>query len=124
MEGQELLSQLTSAAVVVYVMQWLKRSPLVAFISQETKVLNRVLSGLGAALSAIGIHFAFDTSAAQAGTYVITITGVSLLAVAHGCWHWLNAVALQQLVYDAAVSHGEAHDDPPSGERNVRGEKL
>lgn len=103
---QELLSQLTSAAMVVYGLEAIKKMEAVAFITDKTKGLNRLLGALGALLAAVGIHFAFDTTAAEAGTYVITITGLTTASVLHGVWHWASQWALQQLAYDSAISKG------------------
>jgi hypothetical protein len=98
MGTEELLSQLTSAAIVVYALQWLKSTSLVSFITAETKTLNRWLSALGAFTGAVGIHFAFDVSAGS-----LVITGLTVTGLLHGGWHWINQFALQQLMYDAAV---------------------
>ena len=100
---QEFLSQLTSAAVVVYALQWLKRSTLFPWITMESERLNRLLAGVGAAISAAGVHFAFAVAENTSGTYVITISGLSLLNVLHGLWHVVNQFAIQQLAFDAVV---------------------
>lgn len=102
MNGQEILSQFTSAAVVVYVLQLIKRSTWFPWLTIETKKANRIVAALGAAASALGVHFAFDM---QAGS--LLITGLTVTGVLHGGWHWLNAMAIQQTLYDGVVAKGE-----------------
>ncbi len=103
--GQELLSQVTTSAIVIYALQWLKRTQWVSWISQETPRLNRALMLVGSALGAVGIHFAFDAAKSADGTYVLTITGLTLANVLHGLWHWANQAALTQLAYDATLGN-------------------
>lgn len=109
MNGQELLSQVTSAAIVVYLLQWLKKTKLVTFITVETTTLNRMIAAIGAAIAAFGIHWTYDASVAGGQ---LVITGLSFSALAHGAWHWANQFALQQLAYDAATSKAVA--SPPA----------
>lgn len=98
--SEELLSQLTSSAVVIYVIQALKRSSWFPWVTTETKRLNRWLAVLGSAASAAGIHLAYDGTL---GT--ILITGVTTSGIAHGLWHWFQQYALTQLAYDATIDN-------------------
>ena len=100
----EVLSQLTAAAVTVYALQALKTARWFPWVKQETAGLNRLLSALGALISAVGVHFAFDAAQNANGTYVVTITGATVGNIAHGVWHWMNQFALQQIAYDGVVS--------------------
>ena len=102
--SSQIVSQLTSAALVVYALQWLKRSKLFPWITAETTTLNRWVGAAAAGLSAIGIHLAFTATAGTPGSYVITVTGLTLPNVLHGVWHWANQYALQQITYDAVTS--------------------
>lgn len=99
----EMLSQLTAAAVTVYALQALKSSRWFPWLTQQTTTLNRLVSGLGALISAVGVHFAFDAAQNATGTYVVTITGATFSNIAHGIWHWINQFALQQIAYDGVV---------------------
>lgn len=108
MNEAAFLSQLTSAAIVIYGLEALKRWRVVQAVTHETRSLNRLLGVVGAGLAAAGVHFAFDSSAAQAGTYVITITGVTWSNLLHGAWNWISQWALQQLAYDGAVAKSAA----------------
>ena len=110
MQQNEILSQLTAAAVTVYALQALKASQWFPWMTQKTRTLNRLFSALGALVGAVGVHLAFAPSAAAApaGTYTFTITGLTLGNVGLGIWHWANQFAGQQLLYDGVVSKTSA----------------
>ena len=97
--SEELFSQVTSAALVVYVIEWVKAAGWCAWIAPHTKALSRTLSALLAATAAIGIHFAFDV---EAGT--LLISGLTVTGLAHGVWHVLNQFISQQVIYDT-IAH-------------------
>ena len=96
----ELLSQFTSAAVVVYVIQWLKRSAWVPWLTMETTKRNWIVGAAAAAVSACGIHVAYKPLEAD-GTLIVT--GLSLTSAAHGIWHLANHLALNRVTYDGGV---------------------
>lgn len=98
MNDPTLLSHLTSAAIVVYLIQWLKRASWVPWLTPETTTLSRIVSAILAAGSAIGLHVAYDSAGG-----VLTVTGLTVGSLLHGVWEWLNQFALQQLAYDVAV---------------------
>lgn len=100
--GQEILSQFTSAAVVVYLLQQVKHARWFPWISIETKRANRIVGALLSIASAIGVHFAYDGSA---GT--LLVSGLTVAGILHGAWHALNQWCLQQVTYDA-VTGGNA----------------
>ena len=96
------LSQLTASALVVYAIEQLKRSHWFPWITAESKVLARLLSGVGAAVSAFGVHTAMEGSAGVGWSLTIHIP--PLLIVLHAAWDWLNQMALNQLVYDGVAA--------------------
>lgn len=102
----EIVSQFTAAAVVVYALQMIKKSAWFPWMTQETTTLNRLVSAAGAFIGSIGVHMAFSAGQATApdGTYLITVTGLTLANVGAGLWHWMNQFAGQQLLYDGIVS--------------------
>jgi ethanolamine transporter EutH len=97
----ELISQITSAAIVVYLLQAVKRSHLIPWLTMETATLNHLIAVCAAAVSAIGIHFAYS---AEEGTLVVT--GLTLSGLLHSGWHVLNQYAMQRITYDAVVKPG------------------
>ncbi len=91
-------SQVTASAVVVMILQWLKRSNYFPWLSGETETLNKAVAAIAAAFTAVGIHYSYD-----ADLHTITITGITLTAFVHGAWHWLQAFSFQELIYRGAL---------------------
>jgi hypothetical protein len=89
-----VVSQVTLSAVVVVVLQWLKRSPWFPWLTDRTEKAKHVAAVLGAAATAVGVHYTYDASI---GT--LTITGVTLAGIGHGAWHWLQSYAFQESLY-------------------------
>ncbi len=100
----EVLSQFTAAAVVVYALQMLKKSAWFPWFDQSTTSLNRVFSAVGALVSAVGVGVAFAPVVGVEGAYTISLTGITLSGIALGAWHWINQFAFQQITYDLVVS--------------------
>lgn len=100
----EVLSQFTAAAVVVYALQMLKKSAWFPWLNQQTTHLNRFVSAVGALISAVGVGWAFAPVAGVAGAYTVSLTGLTWGNIALGVWHWANSFAAQQLLYDGVVS--------------------
>lgn len=94
----EIVSQFTSAAVVVYLMQMLKRAQWFPWLTMETAKMNHVVAVVAAGVSALGVHFAFSSSE---GT--LLITGLNASTIAHTAWHWANQYALQRVTYDTVA---------------------
>lgn len=94
----QLLSQLTASALVVYTLQALKKAAWMPWLTDRTHTLNRLVSALGAALTAVGIHLSFDSTT---GTFMAT--GLTLTALGHGLWEWINQFALNQLLFDGVI---------------------
>jgi len=94
----EITTHLTSGAVVVYVLEWLKGAGWFPWLTASTKTLNRFLSALTAAGVALGIHLTYD---AQTGTAVIT--GLTAGTIALTFWEWLKQFITQQMIYDGVV---------------------
>lgn len=95
----EFMSQLTSAAIVVYLLQWAKSCPIIPWITEHSKGISRLTSAGLAAVSAIGVHYSFD---AEAGRLVVE--GLTVSGLLHGLWLFGNQFALQQLAYDAVLN--------------------
>lgn len=100
-----LISQLTSAAIVVYLLQSLKRTGwytrLAAWMPMKDEHVHRVVSAVGAFLSAEGVHIAF-TGDAVAGWH-LSATIPPAMVLLHAFWDWAQQFALNQLTYDAVA---------------------
>lgn len=85
-------TQFTASAVIVLIGHTLERwFPKLAALAPWLKRTAYWAIALGAAL---GIHESFNP-----GTGTLVITGLTLAGVAHGIWHWVQSVALQEFVH-------------------------
>lgn len=114
--GQLVTSQLASGALLAYLLQWVKQSKFIPWVSEHTKGINYALTGILSLMAAVGIHYQFD-----AASGVLTIGGLHATAIAHGLWEWAKQWAFQQGAADmiftkttaAAVKVGEV--EKPTG---------
>lgn len=93
----EVMTHLTTGAVVVYAIQWLKQIPWFRWLSDDTGAVNRTVSALAAATIAFGITATGDASTG----WVITIP--SLPALAGGGWEFVKQFMVQQVLYDGVA---------------------
>jgi hypothetical protein len=94
-----VMTQFTSSAVVVYVMQKLKNAAWFPLLKQGSATISRVFSVVAAALVAVGINYTWNPA-----TRGLLVTIPTLAGFALGLWHWLNQFALQETVYQATVN--------------------
>ena len=97
------MTQFTSSAVVVYLMQKVKTATWFPLVQQGKAMLNRIVSVTAAFLVAVGVSWSWSLNAAN-GTHTLTIANLSFFTALHGAWHWLNQYALQETIYQAAVN--------------------
>lgn len=93
----DITAHLTTGAVVVYVIEYLKRSQWFKWLSADSATTNRIVSGLAAAAMAFGIS---ATGSADTG-WVIHVPSLAVLMV--GIWEWAKQYVLQQVLYDSVV---------------------
>lgn len=93
----DAMTHVTTGAAVVYLLQWAKRQPRLAFLAEDTPRLNRWLSAVAAAALAFGINWTGDATAGW------TITIPPLTTLFAGGWEWMKQFAVQQLLYDGVV---------------------
>ena len=93
----EVMTHLTTGAVVVYAIQWLKSQGWCTWITAETGTLNRIISGVAAALIAFGVTWTGD---AQSG-WTIQIPMLTVLLA--GVWEWLKQFTVQQVLFDSLM---------------------
>ena len=84
-----LTSQITVAAVVSFLIGFLKKQKWFPWLTTETAKANRAAAIVLSGAAAIGIHTTFNH---QSGTLVIT--GLTLSTIATGAWHWGTQFAL------------------------------
>lgn len=105
-----VLSHVTNSVLVVYVLQWLKgtatyRRFASALPVADTKV-HVLMSALGAAGSALGMHGTAKGSYAEGWTLVLAIPPLWILA--HAAWDLGQQMALNQLIFAITVQQKAA----------------
>lgn len=93
----ELTTHLTTGAVVVYLVEWLKHQSWCRWLTADTSTVNRVVSGVAAAAVAFGVTWTGDADTGW------TIHVPMLTALVSGLWEWAKQWTLQQVLYDAAI---------------------
>ncbi len=94
----EVMTHLTTGAVIVYAIEWLKRLPQFRWITADSGTVNRIVSAVAAAAVAFGITASGD---AQTG-WIIHIPSVAVLGT--GMWEFVKQFTVQQLIWDGVVS--------------------
>lgn len=82
-------TQVTAAAVVSFLIAFLKKQSWFPWISTETEKINRVAAIVLSGLASLGIHAHFSHESG-----ILTVTGLTLTTVAVGLWHWVTQFAL------------------------------
>ena len=93
----EIMTHLTTGAVVVYGIQAAKALPWFKWIDVDTKKVNMAVSFLAAVAIALGITVVGDSTAG----WTLTIPPAATLAA--GAWEAVKQFVLQQLLYDGAI---------------------
>ena len=100
-----LSSQLGAAAASAYILNWMKDSAKIPWISAHTTQINKLVRAGMAIAATIGISFAWNPTE---GT--LLISGVHLVTILQGGWH-----AFQQYAYTHWIGAAlEAKAGPPT----------
>lgn len=94
-----VLSTFTSSAIVVWLMQIIKKSKWLKFVEEGKPILNRIVSVGAAIASSLGLSYSWN-----AQTHTFAIAGISLAGMAVAAWHCLNHFAMQEVIYQAALN--------------------
>lgn len=114
--GELVTSQLAGAALLAYLLQWLKATRLVPFISEHTKGINRALTGIMSLAASIGIHYNFDSTAG-----ILTIGGLHAGSILHGLWAWAQQWAFQQGAADMIFTRQVAKETAEADQLPISG---
>lgn len=100
-----LVAQGQMAAMVVYVIQFMKNSdlPIFAWISEHTKNVNRLVSTVAAILVAGGITWTYDGEAGR-----LVLEGITQPNVMHALWAVASQLVMQQVGYDVVLKKPKA----------------
>jgi hypothetical protein len=104
------LSHVTNAALVVYILQYLKRTEWYQRFATALPLANdRVhvgMSALGAFATSVGMHVAVEGNS-DAGWHLM-LSVPPLWVLAHALWDWAQQMSLNQIVFALAVQRKEA----------------
>jgi hypothetical protein len=89
-------TQLGAAALLSVLLNWLKQSKLLPWITVESAKLNRAVMIAGAGLAALGITVHCDWA-----THNCTVSGLDYQTVANGVWVWFQQIAITHGWYRA-----------------------
>lgn len=100
--NESLPSQITAAAAVVWLIQYLKNSNRFPWLRVDTDVLSRIVSVILGAASASGIVMAYGWAEATS-TFTFSAAGLTLEHGLQFIWKVATSVTIQELVYRTAV---------------------
>lgn len=124
-DANVLLTHITTSAVTVAFLNWLKSTSLFPWINSEKPRLLRTIAVLLAGVKAVGITYTWNPS-----DHTLVIGGLTLSIIAAGVWHWLQSFAVQELIYrttknnapppPTTVNIGSSIPIPPSTMGNAK----
>lgn len=89
---QDLQAQLTAAAAVAFIIQWLKNSKYFPWLSSETAKLNRIAAVIGSGLATFGIS-------AHYANHTLVISNLDVRSIAHFAWVWFQSFVMSHGAY-------------------------
>lgn len=97
----QVIAQGQMAGIVIYVIEWLKRSklPFLSWIHPDSKTVNRLVSLVAAALVAGGISWTYDQASGQ-----LVIMNLTQANLAHVLWAIASQMVMQQIGYDVILN--------------------
>jgi hypothetical protein len=100
-----LFSHFTSAALVVWIMQVLKKATWFPWLQMQGQAeLKRFVSLVGALAAHTGINYAWHANLAAQGGYQLLVTIPPLSFIVQFVWRWIGQYVMQEgwykLVYE------------------------
>lgn len=95
----QLETQLIVAAIVSWLIQWVKNNPKTPWLNFDTARLNRIVAIIAALLTGAGILFKYDATAG-----ILTVIGLTQANLSMLVWHAIQQFVLQHLVYRVAIA--------------------
>jgi hypothetical protein len=111
-----IVTQLTSSAVIVWVIQELKKAGWCKYLTEDTVKLNRSISAIAALASGAAINWNWD-----AATSSITISGLTVTAIAAFLWGALQQFIGQEVIYQAVFAPKVAMTTVITGQATTAG---
>lgn len=84
----------TMSLLVIYFINWLKKSKWFPVITYETDKLNHIVAVVLTGLGTLGIHFSFNRD-----THTLVVTGLVTGTILSGLWDWLQNYVITKVGY-------------------------
>lgn len=97
-----LSTQVTAAAVTVWVLQKLKDAKWFPLLQHGQKSISRATSLIVSAFVSIGIGYTWTKN--PDGSHVLMLAIPTLPILAIGTWHWLQQFAYNEIIYQSTVN--------------------
>lgn len=105
MDSNIVVTQLSSAAILVWGLQKLKSAKWFPWLQHEGQVvLKRTISIAAAIGTHTGISYVWSPIVSDAGYHTLALTIPPLTVIAVTFWHWLNQYILQELIYQTTAN--------------------
>lgn len=111
----ELSANVVVGYVIVAVMQWAKRQAWIPMIDFDSASVNRVVAGLLAVVTSLGIHAQYNGADGS-----LLVTGLSVASVLSFSGEALRQFILQQLIYKGAGFEARSEAAAGSGSVNPK----
>lgn len=105
MDANIVVTQVSSAAAVVYLMQKLKNWDRFKWLQKEGQIwLKRGLSLAAAFGIHTGVSYVWNPGTSPGVAHVLMINIPPLAEIMTGLWHWFNQYVLQELIYQGTAN--------------------
>jgi hypothetical protein len=94
----EITAHFTSAAAIVYGIEYLKQWGAFSWITTDSKKLNRIISAIVALVVSLGITFQYNKTTGDLIIHNLTLTTLGVL------WDWAKQYLAQQVIYDGVIA--------------------
>lgn len=107
----ELPAIISTSALSVAIIQWMKGSKLFTFINHDTPGMNRALCWIAAFISGVGIHYNYDPALGA-----LTITGLTFSSIVSAGMQSAKSYAFNWLIYNVSgmKNKSAAQNQPPA----------
>lgn len=103
------MSSVTTAGLIVYAIEWAKKSSWIAGITPDKKPLLRWMNAITALAAAVGLHYTYTTEDLAPGMMMRVVLDIPTWAtILSGLWAWGQQWVLQQMAYDGLVQRQQA----------------
>src|SRR6185295_14036090 len=97
-----IIAQLSTSAVIVSVIEWLKETKIIPWMNHNSPWANRFVAMFFALIAGIGLGWMYDPTAG-----VLTITGLQPSHIANTLWATFSSYGTQWLIYKGVIRKGD-----------------